>query len=258
MMGKQLLHIVLMMLVWLISSAPLLSAEWFVDLYGGAGFVQDNDVSIEQDLTGQGLSVSVIEAELKDLEIDDFALGGLRAGYWFDTARAIGLDVGLGIDAFVFQLDMSSQIVRSDSNVEINIGVGNEQFLIPAGNDQATQLPSIDGDPTAVLSFELMLRLPLLTTPQFPHGHLQPQLTVAPALMFTDTDFSVTPGVKVGAGLTWQFHQHFALFVEYRFTHFQFEVSDTALLVEGVVIADPDVEIDLNTHHVLAGVSIRL
>lgn len=257
-MGEKPRRIMGLMLVWLIGSAQLTSAEWFVDLYGGGGFVQNNDVSIEKDVTGQGLSVSFIQAVLKDLDIDEFATGGLRVGYWFNTGRAIGLDVGLGFDAFVFQLDTSSQTVRSNANVEIEMGVANERFVIPAGNGQTTQLPSIKGDPTAVVSFEFMLRRPLLTSSQFPQGRLQPQLTVAPALLFTDTDFAITLGVKVGAGLAWQFHPHIALFVEYRFTYFQLDVRDTALLVEGVVIRNPDVEIDLFTHHVIAGLSFRL
>jgi opacity protein-like surface antigen len=164
----------------------------------------------------------------------------------------------LGFDAFVCQLNTPSQNVRSNANAEIDIGVANERFMIPAGNGQTTQLPSIQGDPTAVASFEIMLRRPLLTTSQFPQGRLQPQLTVAPALLFTDTDFSATVGVKVGAGLAWQFHPHIALFVEYRFTHFQLDVRDSALLVEGLIIRNPDVEIDLNTHHIIAGISRRL
>lgn len=245
------------LLLGLVGSVPRVSAEWFLDLYGGAGFVQHTDVSIEKDTSGEGLSVSSLDAVLKDVKIDDFGTGGLRVGHWFDTSRFIGLDVGLGVDAFFFKLETSSQTVTSDANVDMTIGIIDEQVVIPAGNDQTTRLPAIEGDPTVVMSFEFMLRRPLFPTAAFPHGRLQPQLTVAPALMFTNDDFDLTLGVKVGGGLTWQFHKHVALFVEYRFTHFKLDVDDTSLLVEGVVIHDPDVELDLNTHHVVAGLSLR-
>ena len=75
--------------------------------------------------------------------------------------------------------------------------------------------------------------------------------------MFTDYDPNITVGIKTGAGLAWQFHRYVALMVEYRFTYFEFETDSANLLVEGVVIQSPDIEADLHTHFVVAGVSFR-
>jgi opacity protein-like surface antigen len=102
-----------------------------------------------------------------------------------------------------------------------------------------------------------MLRRPVWASAAFPHGQLQPYLTAGPALLYTEVDPDVELGVKVGVGLAWQFHQHFALFGEYRFTHFSPEVDTGGLDVGGVETGDLDVEADLNTHYFLAGISFR-
>jgi hypothetical protein len=46
-----------------------------------------------------------------------------------------------------------------------------------------------------------MLRRPIWTSVDFPHGRLQPYLTADPALLFTEADPEATLGVKVGGGL---------------------------------------------------------
>jgi opacity protein-like surface antigen len=66
----------------------------------------------------------------------------------------------------------------------------------------------------------------------------------------SDTDVSL--GVKVGGGVAWQFHKHFALFGEYRFTHFSPEFT----LNDGTA-GQTTLKTDVNTHHVLVGASYR-
>jgi opacity protein-like surface antigen len=108
-----------------------------------------------------------------------------------------------------------------------------------------------------VIAPEIMLRRPLLTSPAFPNGRLQPYMTVAPALLLTDYDPNITVGIKAGAGLAWQFYRHVALVAEYRFTYFEFDTNNATLLVEDVMIEQPDIEADLQTHFIVAGVSFR-
>ncbi|MDH3601536.1 MAG: porin family protein, partial [Candidatus Tectomicrobia bacterium] len=184
--------------------------------------------------------------------------GGLRLGYWFDTRdQLFGFDVGVGLDMFYYALKIPAQSVRANSNARIEVAIEDERFVIEPGEDQPVDLPSLDTDDTAVIAPEIMLRRPLLISPAFPNGRLQPYITFAPAFLFTDYDPNISVGVKVGAGLAWQFHRHFALVAEYRFTYFDFETNSANLLVEGVVIEQPDIEADLKTHFVVAGVSFR-
>jgi opacity protein-like surface antigen len=84
-----------------------------------------------------------------------------------------------------------------------------------------------------------------------------PTLRAGPAFLLTDVDPEFTLGVKVGAGLSWQLHRHVALFGEYRFTHFSPEIETGGVVVGPVETGDLEIETDVNTHHVLAGLSFR-
>jgi Outer membrane protein beta-barrel domain len=63
------------------------SAEWFLDLYGGAAFTQDADIKINNNTT--------LNAKLK---FDTEATGGGRLGYWL---------TGVGVPWLGFALDAS-------------------------------------------------------------------------------------------------------------------------------------------------------
>ena len=109
-----------------------------------------------------------------------------------------------------------------------------------------------------------MLRFPLLKSPQFPNGQLQPYITVGPAIFVAhaedsrnfepsnqdDTDASV--GVKVGAGVAWLFTKNIAVFGEYRYTHFSPEFT-----FRDDVLGNAKLSADVNTHYVLVGASFR-
>jgi outer membrane protein with beta-barrel domain len=154
---------------------------------------------------------------------------GGRFGYWFESARYLGLS-----------LDVSH--FRPDT--------------VPGA------LKRLDLYETP-LSFDLMLRWPLLTTEEIPQGRLQPYLTVGPAVAlaeakdtsnFTPTDQYKTDfpiGVQGGVGLAWQLYSHVAIFVEYRFTHFRPEFTFRNSP------GPSKVQFDLNTHFPAAGLSLR-
>lgn len=89
---------------------------------------------------------------------------------------------------------------------------------------------------------------PLLTSPKFPKGRLQPYLTVGPpedSADFFPSEQSVTDTsvrVKVGAGVSWSPLRNIAIFGEYTP---EFQVRDRA---EPVTL-----EPDVNTHHIVGG-----
>jgi hypothetical protein len=101
----------------------------------------------------------------------------------------------------------------------------------------------------------LMLRLPLVTSDQYPHGRLQPFVGAGPGIFVTlvddhQTDFSDTTadvGVDVRAGLKLEVAPIMAIFAEYRYTSFEAHADDE---VFGVPF---DVDIPLDSHHVAIG-----
>lgn len=210
------------------------SAEWFADLYGGAAFTENTDITIQVPAVMPGVDIV-----FKDVEFDaGLSLGG-RLGYWFESSPVLGV----ALDVSHFSPDIPPQPV----------------VATVIGSDD---LAHINGEVTLV-AVELMLRWPLLATREIPKGRLQPYVAVGPAIGIVEANDTTTlspPGqsatdvtvaVVVVGGLAWQFHRHFAIFAEYRFTYVRptFELSDRG--------ADETVSLDLATHHLLAGVSFR-
>jgi hypothetical protein len=174
--------------------------------------------TMDEDVTVRISGVSV----KKKGEFDAAFTLGVRGGYWFEAVPWLGL----AVDASFFNPDADLTVF-----------------------------------PVSAL---LMLRWPLLTSPEFSKGRLQPYLGVGPgvfvsalksdlrpALEGTFSDTSVDLGLDVRAGLTWMFNKNTGLFAEYRFTHVSPRFSDSP--------ADVSVRIDteLNSHHLLVGVSFR-
>jgi opacity protein-like surface antigen len=226
-----------------VTGPGLASAEWFGDLYLGAAFTQNHDVKAKFTFLGTSADVTG-----QDLRFDTSVVGGGRFGYWFGALPWLGL----GLDVSYFQPDISAQTVNFAVN---GISVG-------SGLSDKIDLSVVD------ISFDLMLRWPgLMASQQFPTGRLQPYFTVGPAIFIaaakdstnfgipnnqSSTDTSV--GVKVGTGVTFMLTRNIGVFGEYRFTHFSPEF--------GFDVARPGfsktvVKTDVNTHHLLGGLSVR-
>jgi opacity protein-like surface antigen len=222
------------LLLTVTSSGPA-SAEWFADLYLGGAFTQTHDVD---------LNIAGVDVTLQDVEFDRSLEFGGRGGYWFGALPFLGL----GLDVFHFNPDLSSQTVDT-----VRLGVTAPQQLF-------------DLDLSVVgLSFDVMLRWPLLKSPEFPHGRLQPYVTVGPTLFIVEgedtsnfappanqSDTDTTVGVKVGGGVTFLITKNVGVFTEYRYTHFKAEL-DFDRIGFGSVKAEPV----FDTHHVVVGASFR-
>ncbi len=216
------------------------SAEWFADLYGGTAYTTRSDVTLVVRSPG-----APADHTFQNVKWDSSLVGGGRAGYWFETVPWFGI----GLDVFHFNSDISRQTVS---------------LTIPGATVPAVLQP-IDFSVT-VIAFDIVrLRLPLMTSPEFPKGQLQPYMTVGPALFLsrvknisnselsTRAATDTSPGVKVGAGASWQFLKNVAVFGEYRFTHVRAE----PILNSGLSSLRIPLQTDLNTHHLLAGISWR-
>lgn len=230
-------------LVWLTATVYPASAEWFVDLYAGAAFTQHRDIQVTtQSVLGIPFPTPVPE-RFSNVSFDTSVSYGGRFGYWFEAIPHLGL----ALDVFRFEPDVSEQTGT--------VTVFGTTFPFP--------LATTDIGVTAI-SFDLMLRWPLLTSSQFPKGQLQPYFTVGPTIFvvdvhdttnfgppFNQSDTDTAVGVKAGVGLAWQFHKNMALFGEYRFTH----------VSPAVKFRDPGgtttAETDLNSHHLVTGISFR-
>jgi opacity protein-like surface antigen len=201
------------------------SAEWFFDLYGGAAFPMDPDLTV----TGEGGAHDTVRGHSDPV----WTVGG-RGGYWFDRGPRW---LGVAVDISYFEPEFSP-----------SGGTGNVAKL---------DIQTLTVTPLA------MFRWPLLESPEHPNGRLQPYVGIGPGVFhqkgtvqfrsgagdISEEGFKV--GVDVRAGVAYEFLPNWALFVEYRFTH----VSDS---VEGHSNGQQTtVDFDVNTNAVLLGVGYR-
>jgi opacity protein-like surface antigen len=224
---------------FLTRSSPA-SAEFFADLYVGAAYTPNSDVTFVIRLpTGAADHTS------HDVKWDTSGTIGARFGYWFESVPWFGI----GLDVFTFNADIPTQTVPTTI-----LGV-----TAPA------RLGAIDVSVTAIAFDMVRLRYPFLVSPQFPRGRLQAYATAGPALfqtrvknvgnseLTTGSATDTSSGVKAGAGLYWQLGKEVAIFGEYRYTHYSAEpVLQSALSPLPVPF-----QFDLDTHHLVAGVSFR-
>lgn len=214
------------------------SAEWVADLYGGAAFTHDADLSVKGDLPGVSGNVT-----LRDVRFDTSFVVGMRAGYWFGEPSFDGLSIfGVALDVWHFGPDATGGTVDVNG---LNVAI----------DDLAIQVTA--------LSIDLMFRAPYLVSPEFPKGRLQLYVLGGPAVFLTTVDggeisvdfvrrvdindSDIAVGLKVGYGVAWLFTENIGGFFEYRFTHVSPEISEGSVRLKA----------DLNTHHLLAGVSLR-
>jgi hypothetical protein len=150
------------------------------------------------------------------------AMGGGRLGYWLEGLRWLGV----AADASYFA--PSAEGSTADARLEI----------IP-------------------LTPLVMFRLPLLESPQFPKGRLQPYLGAGPGFFLTSvevelpgvneegTDWQFEVGADARAGITLMITPTFGTFVEGRYTVFSTNPGGRST------------EFDIETVHVAGGVTFR-
>jgi opacity protein-like surface antigen len=163
-------------------------------------------------------------------EVDNSAIVGGKIGYWFDFFPLVGTE--LDIYAFSPDITVPPQTVRG-SNTSVIL---NSPF-------------NFDVSVTAV-SFNLMGRYPLLKSPEFPRGRIQPYIGIGPGLFITtindlepNSTFNLGSktltygGLQVIGGLKFFLLKKLSLFVEYKFSHFTADLSG----VPGLSGASPSV-----------------
>jgi opacity protein-like surface antigen len=215
-------------------------AEWYADIYGGAAYTPHSDMTLVV-----GSPNGPADHVFHDVKWNQSTELGMRAGYWFDSLPWYGV----GLDAFHFDADVPTQTVD----------VAISGATLPA------TLQAIDVSASVVAFDVLRLRYPLMAGGEYPNGRLQPYASAGPALfrvrvtnkangeLTTQPASNTTPGYKLAAGLSWQFTRRIGLFGEYRYTH----VSVESALQGTITGARVPTQFDLDTHHLVAGLSLR-
>ena len=148
---------------------------------------------------------------------ESFVVGG-RAGYYFE--RGVPW-LGLALDVSYFKAD-----------IDLPNGAKNE--VVP-------------------ISLLAMFRAPLIGSPEFPRGRLQPYVGIGPSFVYskskdgTASDTSFDVGFDLRLGLTWMLTRNIGLFGEYRFSYVQPDYD----------LSEGHVEPDFSVNHLAAGLTFR-
>jgi len=226
-------------LAWLVVGVHPAAAEWFADLYGGAAFTESHHISLDGNLDGAHVAGLITGVSFDT----SFSVGG-RFGYWFESLKFFGL----GLDASHFRPDIRAQRVWAKGAITDSRGVLLGVPISVSGTEPL-RLSEVDFRVT-VVSFDLMLRWPLLVSTNFPNGQLQPYVTAGPGIYISDLqglDTAASHGVKTGGGVIWELTKNVGVFAEYRYTHLR-----PSLHSGGIVL-----KTHLSTHHLLGGISFR-
>ena len=220
-------------------------AEWSVDVYGGGAITQNADFT-------STFSNSLLFVMLTGSDVEYATSGtvGGRIGYWFESLPWLGI----GLDVFQFWPDLNQQ-----QNIPVSGTIRGFPFT------DTSDIAQVDLSVTSIGFDVLRVRAPLLKSPAFPHGRLQPYMSAGPTVFIvqvSDTtnlsprnqsDTETVVGVKAGAGVLFLITQHWGLFGEYRFTYFNaeatFNMTPPATRITW--------EFNVLTNHFVGGLSFR-
>jgi opacity protein-like surface antigen len=211
------------------------AAEWAFDIYGGA-----TKGNIDMDVQF-GNAAGTFDG----LDTDTRFTGGARVGYWFSSVPFFGM----GLDVFYMEPDVKEQHVSSGA--------------------LTGTLFSVDIRTIAVGFDVIKLRAPLAVSEDFPHGRVQPSLSLGPALFISEikdthnfvpanqSQSDTRVGFKGNAGATLMLTKAIGLFAEYRFTYYQVEApfSNVALPLGTITVNTTS---DLMVHALIGGLTFRL
>jgi opacity protein-like surface antigen len=210
-MRQQNLRVVITLMLSLLYWVPTVWAEPYVAAYAGISLLSDTDlktdfVSVPNQFQARGLRFST--------EVDNSAVIGGKIGYWFDFFPLVGAE----LDIYAFSPDIFSPPQTS-------------------GSVRLTTPNTFDVSVTSV-SFNLMGRYPLLKSPDFPRGRIQPYIGIGPGLFITSIeDLEPDPrdnigsktltfgGLQIIGGLKFFILKKLSLFAEYKFSHFTADLS---------------------------------
>ena len=235
-------------LVLLLIMSPQVKAETVMAIYGGGGSTQKHNASVNLPDAG-------ITGTHHALTFDSAATVGGRFAYWTDHFSYLGF----GVDAsHFFGPDQKPQSSLTDLCV-VGFGCSSSPETIKKFNNNIT-----------TIGFDFMLRYPMLMSPQFTQGQLQPYLTVGPAVFIAtlkDTDnfipagqssMSTTLGVKAGAGLMLLLTQRISAFIEYRDSNFQVKDHyNNATVKDGITLGKTLGKATFNIQAIVCGFTYR-
>ena len=213
----------------------------FADVFGGYSWSQKQELDFTTARAGAPASLS-----FDDLDLSSGPVYGGRFGAWLITHPSAGIAI---------------DVTRFDSDIDNQTATINEQSAVFTG----TRVGGT-GDlriANVVATIDLILR--------HKGERFTPYMMAGPGLMFTsidddggvlglqDDDHEMTFAFKAGAGISYKVNDTMHLFTEYRYLHGspEYEMKATDAFTVPASTANSSVKLDIDTHVIVGGLSIR-
>jgi opacity protein-like surface antigen len=236
----------------------LASGESYLEGFAGAAFTDEKNLDTKLKLSG--LPVSVVDGTFKSVDFNTSPVFGGKVGYFFDHPF-LGGNFGLELEAYHSEPDVASQ----------NVTFTGQALGAPAEFKTTVQKADID---VTTVAFNLLYRLELYQSDNFPHGRFQPYAGIGFGLFIAtlsttttpfDTnkridDTNVQPGGQALAGARLFLTPHIALFAEYKFVQtaqFTFRFRESGTVGGAPTTETARDQSDLTQHLVLTGIGFH-
>lgn len=230
------------LLIMSLLASPLVDAEGeplvFADVFGGYSWSRNQDATIEVPINGTNSSI-----KWNDLDVHNGPSFGGRIGFWMKTHPSIGI----AVDATRFDTDIDNQRANITQVSPVFTGTG----VLGTSDIRIANV---------VASIDLIYR--------HQGERFTPYIFAGPGILFSslddgapfgfaNEDNDVSFAYKAGGGISYKLSDNMHIFTEYRYLHgnpdYEQNTSDPVLFNT----VNADVEIDIDSHVVVGGVSIR-
>ena len=202
--------------------------EFFVGGFLGGSFIQD----ATWDYRGR------LSTKAADMKIDPGITGGIKLGYFFESAPYFGIEA----EGSIGNQTQPAQSVRLNPPLlGATAGRVNEQSLL-----------------VWTMAFHFLARYGFMPSPEVPFGHLQPYVGLGPGLvvLYAEADSAKNFSLEVEAGLRYMFSRNVGMFVAYKFSQqWQVELESQQLFFANTGTTAPTAAFDFTRHQVVVGLS---
>jgi opacity protein-like surface antigen len=183
--------------------ATAAQAEWYVGAYGG---IANPGAFSNATLTSPTLGGGVTEARINDLELKTSLVGGVKAGYFFETRPWLGLET----DLYTLKPSVKQQIIVGGTT---------------SGRVFADNLPAIPLRLTT-WALNIVIRSPSMGEIFQPYGGMGYGLFLATTSKDKLSQSHISPGFQLVAGARILLTPKWALFGEFKFNRATIRFSD--------------------------------
>jgi len=206
--------------------------EFYVSAFGGGSLVQSARWEFRGDIFP---STTVATSPVK---YQPGVVGGLKFGYFCNFFPWVGVEAETNFTRNSFRTQQVS-------------------LSRPVNGTTTGTLPTMRGLYEWTLALHFVGRYGFLKDQEVPFGRLQPYIGIGPGLqvLYTDVDSSKEFSIEAEVGLRYMMLKNLSAFVEYKYSKVFDTLMEDQVLIAGGQRIQKNVNFDVDSHKIVAGVA---